>query len=897
VNSRYPDFKHKTTQQALWLDGILTPPWVEAKLAVMAPRSIQPSVFQWNVRLARYVKSGQYEKTVDLFKQMKREGMVPDDVTFVHVLKACSSSQALKEGQHVHQEIVRRGCESNIAVGSRLIDMYAKCGRIEDAQIVFDRMPTRDVVSWTALILGYVKSGQGQKALQLLQQMQHEGVLPDRVTFVGLLNVCASVAALDEGRHVHKLIIQRGWESDAFVGSSLVDMYGKCGSIKDAERVFNSMSTRDVVCWTSMILGHVKCGQAREALELFQQMQHEEVKPDQVTFVGVLNACASLMALEEGRRVHKQIVENGFDSDVFVGTSLVDMYSKCGSIDDAQLVFHRMSTRNVVSWTAMILGLVKCGKGQKALELSQQMEQERVQPNQITFVGLLNACASVSALEEGRRVHKQIIERGCESNIFVGNSLVDMYAKCGSIEDAQRVFDRMTTRNVVSWTAMILGHVKCGQGQKALKLLQKMQQEGVHPHPVTFVGLLNACASVSALEEGRHVHEQVIKSGCGSDVFVCNSLIDMYAKCGSIEDAERVFNNMGSRDVVSWTVMILGRVKCGQGHKALELFKQMQCEGVQPDRVTFVALLNACASILALKEGRHIHEQIIQNGFESDLFVSSGLVDMYAKCGSIEDAQRVFNGMTKRDVVSWNAMIFGHVKCGQGLEALELFQQMQHEEGVQPDPVTFVAVLNACAGVAALEEGRRVHKQIIESSCESDAFVGSSLIDMYAKCGSIKDAEKVFNNVALGRNVVSWTAMLGGYAMHGHGKEALEHFERMRKEGVEINGVTFLSLLSACSHAGLVDEGLDYFKAMGPVYGVSATAEHYACMVNLLGHAGRLQEAEDLIKSSQHCMEDATAWTALLGACRVHGNCEMGERIAKRVVELDPGNSSGYMLL
>jgi pentatricopeptide repeat protein len=443
VNSRYPDFKHKTTQQALWLDGILTPPWVEAKLAAMAPRSIQPSVFQWNVRLARYVKSGQYEKTVDLFKQMKREGMVPDDVTFVHVLKACSSSQALKEGQHVHQEIVRRGCESNIAVGSRLIDMYAKCGRIEDAQIVFDRMPTRDVVSWTALILGYVKSGQGQKALQLLQQMQHEGVLPDRVTFVGLLNVCASVAALDEGRHVHKLIIQRGWESDAFVGSSLVDMYGKCGSIKDAERVFNSMSTRDVVCWTSMILGHVKCGQAQNALEVSQKMQQEGVQLNAVTFVGILNACARIAALEEGRHVHEQIVQNGFESNVFVSNSLIDMYAKCGAIEDAQKVFNKMPTHDAVSWTAMILGHMKCGQAHKALQLSHQMQREGVKPDHVTYVGLLNACANVLGLEEGKRVHEQIIQSGCKSDIFVSSSLIDMYAKCGSMEDALKVFSKM----------------------------------------------------------------------------------------------------------------------------------------------------------------------------------------------------------------------------------------------------------------------------------------------------------------------------------------------------------------------------------------------------------------------------------------------------------------------
>jgi pentatricopeptide repeat domain-containing protein 1 len=286
--------------------------------------------------------------------------------------------------------------------------------------------------------------------------------------------------------------------------------------------------------------------------------------------LGVLNACASVVALEEGRRVHQQILENGYESDVFVGNSLINMYAKCGNVEDACRVFNEMLIRNVVSWTSLILGHVNCGQGQKAMELFQQMQWEGLkpdvawkamilgqvkcgqgrkalelfklmqsggmEPDVVTWVQ--NACASVLALEEGRCVHVQIIRSGCESDAFVGNSLVDMYAKCGSMVDAWRVFNKMTKRNVVSWTG---GHVKCGQGQKALELFQQMQHERVEPDTLTFVGVLNACASVVALEEGRHVHKQIIQTGCNSDVFVSNSLIEMYAECGSLEDAWRVF--------------------------------------------------------------------------------------------------------------------------------------------------------------------------------------------------------------------------------------------------------------------------------------------------------------------------------------------------------------------
>jgi pentatricopeptide repeat protein len=362
---------------------------------------------------------------------------------------------------------------------------------------------------------------------------------------------------------------------------------------------------------------------------------------------------------------------------------------------------------DVVSWTAMISGHVKQGQAQKALELYHQMEEEEaVIPNSVSFVGVLNACADLLAIDEGRRVHEQIIHTGCELNVYVGCSLINMYAKCGSIADAQRVFDGIPARNLFSWNAMIMAYVKCGQDQQALKLYQQMQREGTQPDAFTFVGVLNACAGIMALKEGRCVHEQIIQSGCESNLFVGCNLVDMYAKCRSLEEAQRVFNRMPRHNVVSWNAMILGHVKSQQAQQALELYKRMQSEVVQPDSVTFVGVLNACASVMALEEGRLAHEQIIQSNCESNVFVVSSLVDMYTKCGSLEDAQKVFNRTPRHNVVSWNAMILGHVKCGQGQEALELYQKMQGEEGVQPDSVTFVGELNACASILALEDGR-----------------------------------------------------------------------------------------------------------------------------------------------------------------------------------------------
>ncbi|KAH8913174.1 hypothetical protein BDL97_U03100 [Sphagnum fallax] len=361
VNTRYPDFKHKKTQDALWLGGRRNPPWVAAGVAAMAPGTVQMDSFSWNRRLAKYVKAGEYEKTMELFKQMQKRGMRPDRFTFVPVLNACAGLRALEQGRRAHQLIMQTGCEADVFVGNSLIDMYAKCGSMEEASRVFNKLPSRAAVCWNAMIFGHVKCGEGHKALQLFQKMQHEGVQPDPATYVGVLNACAGLRALEQGRRAHQLIMQTGCEADVFVGSSLIDMYAKCGSMEEASRVFNKLPSR-VVCWNAMIFGHVKCGEGHKALQLFQKMQHEGVQPDPATYVGVLNACANVVALEEGRRTHERIIQSRCESNVFVKSSLVDMYAKCGSMEDACRVFNTMPSHDVVSWNALLGGFAMHGQ-------------------------------------------------------------------------------------------------------------------------------------------------------------------------------------------------------------------------------------------------------------------------------------------------------------------------------------------------------------------------------------------------------------------------------------------------------------------------------------------------------------------------------------------------------
>ncbi|KAJ7540626.1 hypothetical protein O6H91_10G023400 [Diphasiastrum complanatum] len=368
----------------------------------------------------------------------------------------------------------------------------------------------------------------------------------------------------------------------------------------------------------------------------------------------------------------------------------------------------------------------------------------------------------------------------------------------------------------------------------------------------------------------------------------------MYAKCGCTQDARELFNNMSDRDVVSWNAMIAGYAQNGLGKEALALYEQMKQEGVQPDNVTFVLLLKACASLEVLEQGKRLHSDIIKRGFQLDVIVGNTLVDMYAKCGCTEDARELFNNMTERDVVSWNAMIAGYAQNGLGKEALALYEQMK-QEGVQPDNVTCVLLLKACACLAALEQGKQIHADIIKRGFQSDVIVGSTLVDMYAKCGCTEDARELFNNMSE-RNVVSWTAMIAGYAQNGLGKEALALFEQMQREGTKPNEVTYICVLSACAQSRLVDEGRYVFYSMCKNHGVTPTMEHYACMVDLLGRAGCLVDAE-LFINKMPIQPGSVVWMSLLGAARNHGNVEIGRRAFDRVMKLEPKNAAPYVLL
>jgi len=664
----------------------------------------------------------------------------------------------LGDGERIHKHIKNSTVEPDIFMWNSLINMYAKCGKMGSAQQVFDEMLNRDVYSWNLLLGGYVHHGQFEVAFRLYDQMVRGTTKPDKHTFVSLLNACADTESLERGRELHAQTSKAGWDTDLYVGTALINLHVKCGRIEDAIKVFENLPRRDLVTWTSMITGLAQHGRFDQACKFFRLMEEEGVQPDKVAYVSLLRGCCSPEALDQGKIIHARMTKVGLDAELYVGTALLSMYAKCGSMKDALQVFEKMKERNVVSWTAMVAGFAQHGHMEEAFRFFDKMIKSGVEPNRVTFMSILSACTT---LQKGRQIHNDIIQAGYGSDPRVKTALLSMYAKCGSLKDACIMFGKIPKQNVVSWNAMITGYVQNEQYENALDTFQEMLREGVKPNNSTFTSILNACKSSDA---GKWVHSLVLEAGLESDLHISNALVSMFVRCGDMLSAEKLFNMMPKHDLVSWNTIITGFVQHGQSPVAFDYFKRMD---IKPNKITFIGILNACASPDALREGRRLHALITEAQCDTDVLVGTGLMSMYTKCGSIEDTWQVFQKLQVKNVYSWTSMITAYSQHGRGKEALELFHQMQ-QEGVKPDHVTFVGALSACANTGLVTEGLHHFNSMKDYNIEPSMEHYGCMVDLFGRAGLLDEAVEFIENMMIEPDARVWGALLGACQVHGN---------------------------------------------------------------------------------------------------------------------------------
>ncbi|XP_048142068.1 putative pentatricopeptide repeat-containing protein At3g47840 [Rhodamnia argentea] len=568
---------------------------------------------------------------------------------------------------------------------------------------------------------------------------------------------------------------------------------------------------------------------------------------------------------------------------------------KTGYLGDARSLFDSMPRRDEISWTTLISGYVGAMDISEAFALFSVM---RVQPalrvDHFVLSLLLKACTLVMNPNLGESVHGYAIKTGEANSLYVGSALLDMYTKAGRIELGYRIFDEMPLKNVISWTALINGLISCGHCREAVSCFAEMCKSEVQCNGHTFAIILKACADLDALSCGREIHTQIIKKGFDASSFVANSLATMYNKCRKFDNAVHLLERMATQDVVSWTTIITTYIQMGMEESAFEAFLRMKRSDATPDEYTYGAVISACASLSRTKCGEQLHAQVLCKGLSNSLPVANSIISMYSKLGQLSSALTIFHEITKRDIVSWNTIVTGYSQEGCGEEAFELLSWIRIE-GLTPTESTLAVVLTVCSNMAILKQGMQLHALVLSLGLEQAPTIQSALINMYAKCGSIKEAYKIFD-AATKYDIVVWTTMINGYAEHGYSHEAIDLFEKLASVGLRPDPVTYIGILTACSHAGLIDLGFNYFDSMSREQRINPSREHYGCMIDLLCRAGRLDEAEHMIKRMPYEHNDVV-WSTLLRACNINGDVDRGRRIAEHILELDPNCAGTHIAL
>ncbi|WCJ32472.1 Pentatricopeptide repeat (PPR) superfamily protein [Euphorbia peplus] len=710
--------------------------------------------------------------------------------------------------------------------------------------------------------------------------------------YASLLDSCNSPHL---GTQIHSHTIKTGFHNHEFVQTKLLKMYARCSCFDSADLLFDTMPLRNLYSWLAILNAYLDNGLFVEGIVLFQELLLEDTPLEFFVFPVVFNVCSGLNSVELGRELHGMVIKTGFLSNVYVGNALIDMYGKCGSLDDAKKVLTLMPQTDIVSWnsvitasaangfvhealeylekmkmvcnlrpnhvswSAVIGGFAQNGYDKEAIELFSRMQVEGIEPNARTIASALPACARLQKLSRAEEFHGYIMRRGFMSNPFVVNGLVDVYRRCGDMDSAFKIFSKFQLKNGVSYNTMIVGYCENCDVWKARELFDQMELSGL------------------------------------------------------------------KRDVISWNTMISGYVDNFMFDEAVDLFQELLNKGIEPDSYTLGSILTVCADTASLRIGKEIHSYALVKGLQSNTFVGGALVEMYTKCQDIRAAQMAFNEVIDKDTPTWNVLISGYARSNQperveslldemrekGYEpntytwngilagyvengqldlAMELFCEIQS----RPDIYTVGIILPACSRLSTLEWGKQLHAHSVRCYYDSDVHIGTALVDMYSKCGSIRYSNLAYNRIS-NPNLVCHNAMLTAYAMHGLGEDGIALFRRMLASGFHPDHVTFLSVLSSCVHAGSLETGLEVFNLM-ECYGVKPELKHYTAMVDLLSRSGKLYEAYELIKKMP-MTPDSILWSALLGGCVIHGCVELGQIAAERLIELEPENTGNYVLL
>ena len=648
--------------------------------------------------------NGPLSDAVAILDSLAQQGSKVRPFTYMNLLQSCIDRGCVWVGRELHARIglVR---DVDPFVETKLVSMYAKCGCLEEARKVFDEMRERNLFSWSAMIGACSRDQSWEEVVGLFYEMVQDGFLPDEFMVPKIVQACGKCRDLGTTKLIHSMVIRHGMQSSLRVNNSILAVYAKCGEMGCAKKFFKSMDERDSVAWNAIITGYCQKGEIEQAQKHFDAMQEEGIEPGLLTW-----------------------------------NILIASYNQLGHCDIAMDLMRKMessgSTPDVYTWTSMISGFTQKGWIHHAFDFLREMFSAGVKPNSITIASAASACALSKSLYAGLEIHSVAVKLALADELLVGNSLIDMYSKCGNLEAAQRVFDMMLERDVYSWNSIIGGYCQAGFCGKAHELFMKMQESDSPPNVVTW-----------------------------------NIMITGYMQNGDEDQALDLFQRIDKDGKVkpnaaSWNSIISGYLQSGQKDKALQIFRKMQSFHIAPNSVTMLSILPACANLVSLKKVKEIHCCAVRRNLVSKVPVSNIFIDTYAKSGDITYSRNIFDGLSSKDIISWNTLISGHVLHGHSESALDLYDQMR-KEGLEPSRGTFASIILAYSHAGMVDEGKRTFSIISEEYLIQPGLEHYlAMVYLLGRSGKLAEALEFIQNMPMEPNSSIWAALLTASRFH-----------------------------------------------------------------------------------------------------------------------------------
>lgn len=716
----------------------------------------------------------------------------------------------------------------------------------------------------------------------------------DSKTIATALCISENAKSCSLGAQIHAHLCKLGFNYDTFSMNNLIKMYCRCGFVFKGLKVFDEMSQRNLVSWSLIVSGAAANGELELCLETFLDMMRDGLMPNEYTLGSVMKACADVGVCGFGSSVHCLSWKLGIEQDVFVGGSTLSMYARFGDIASAELVFEWMENVDVGCWNAMIGGYTNCGFGLEALTAVSLLNSKGIKMDKFTIVSALKACSITQDLDSGKELHGFLLRHGLTYTVAM-NALMDMYFNNGRKNSALKAFNSMQRRDIISWNTVFGCLSNENDAKEIIDLFGEFMLEGTKPNHITFSVLFRQCGMLLDYKLGFQFCSLAVHLGFLDDSSVMSSMISMFAQCGLMDIVLSVFDSVVSKPISAWNQVLLAYSLNSFDMEALRTFSSLWRFGVEANEYTYSIIIETACKSENPWMCKQLHCASLKAGFGSHKYVSCSLIKCYIIIGLLESSFEIFNQLEIIDIATWGAVISALVHQNHTYEAI-VFLKILIESGEKPDEFIFGSILNGCSSIAAYHQTKTIHSLVEKMGFGIHVHVASAIIDAYAKCGDIESARRAFELSCRFNDVIVYNSMIMAYAHHGLAWQAIQIFEKMRIANLQPSQATFVSVISACGHIGLIEQGRSLFQTMKSDYNIAPSRDNFGCLVDMLSRNGFLYDARYVIESMPF-----PPWPAilrsLLNGCRIYGNKELGQWSAEKLLSLTPQNDAAYVLL